>query len=182
MLLGVDVGHGATARARPGPSWSTASVWPTRMPGVPGPPMNLWGADEERVLEVEMGVGRVAVLGRASGGHPERHVRRRGAVVPEGQRSVLVQQPSRCHARIRLDAGDVAGCGERADLRSGRPAYAVQLLRARCSRSMRPSASSWMVTRSAIDLAPGQLVAVVLIGSDEDHRALVGRDAGWLRS
>ncbi len=58
---------------------------------------------------------------------------------------------------------------------SGRSAY-VSSSAASWAWSMCPSASSRMVTTSAIDSRHGQLVGVVLERSDEDDRPLLGRD------
>ena len=43
VLVGVDVGDRAAARDRSGTRFVNSSRRATRTPGVPGPPMNLWG-------------------------------------------------------------------------------------------------------------------------------------------
>ncbi len=64
---------------------------------------------------------------------------------------------------------------EKEPILSGRSAY-FSSCSASSSWSMRPSASSWMVTTSAIGLAPRDLVGVVLVGAEEHHRSLRRRD------
>ena len=58
---------------------------------------------------------------------------------------------------------------------SGRSAWAVSSASSR-ARSIRPSWSSGIDDHVGERLAPGQLVAVVLVGADEHDRTLVGRD------
>ena len=57
-----------------------------------------------------------------------------------------------------------------------RPVVGRPSARSSIARSIRPSASSLIVTTSPIDSRHGQLVAVVLVRSDEDERPLARRD------
>ena len=123
---------------------------------------------EHRVLVREVPVG--AVLAAAFIRSARRAGRRE---VPERERAVTVEQ--RASPRPRpADAGDVRRGREAADLQR---AVAWRRARARaCARSMRPSSSSSMITTSAMTVAPGQLVPVVLVGADEHDRPLVRGD------
>ena len=139
----------------------------TRTPGVPGPPMNLWG---------QMKTASRYARGSASSArvHLDRHVRCRRGEVPERECPV----PWSRRAALRVGEMPVT-----LDAAQNEPIRAAG----------RHSASSSALELGQVDVAvgvlvdrhdvgdglpPGQLVAVVLVRADEDHRPLVARDAG----
>ena len=105
VLDGVDVRDRPAARHR---RHAVAEQLPARHEHArrPRPADELVGRDEHRVLRRE----RVAV-----GVHLDRHVRRRGREVEEGQRPVLVEE-ARDPARVGHDPGHVRRRRERPDL------------------------------------------------------------------
>ena len=163
VLDGVDVGDRAAARHRRHP---VAEQLPARDQHArrPGPADELVGRDEHRVL------GRERVAG---GVHLDRHVRRRRREVEEGQRPVLVEE-ARDPARVGHDPGHVRGRRERPDLQ--RPVrVSLQLL---AQHGEVDVALAVLADHHHVrdGLAPGQLVAVVLVRADEHDRPLVRRD------
>ena len=135
----------------------------------------LVGRDEGGVLVVEGGGGRVAVRRRPMRGHVHLEVGSGGAVVPESQRPVLVEQHGD-GPRVRVDAGHVGGGREGADAQ-GSVGMALELLGEVLEVDV---AVAVLADGDDVGdrLAPGQLVGVVLEGTDEDDRALAGRDVG----
>ena len=123
--------------------------------------------DEDRVLVGER-IGLAPLRRRRERPHLDRDVRRRRREIPERQGAVPVQQ-DRDRADVADDAGDVRRRREGADLQ--RPVRVGDELRLE-AREVDPSV---VVLRDHHDirqrLAPGQLVAVVLVGADEDDRA-----------
>ena len=138
---------------------------------MPGPADELVGRDEDRVLvgeRVGLPAGRV---GERT--HLDRDVRRRGGEVPERQRAVAVEQ-DRDRPDVADDPGHVRGRRERADLQ--RPVGVGDEL------GLEPLEVDPPVVVLGDDddvgqrLAPRQLVAVVLVRSDEHDRPLARRD------
>ena len=123
--------------------------------------------DEDRVLVGER-IGLAPLRRLRERPHLDRDVRRRRREIPERQSAVPVQQ-DRDRADVADDAGDVRRRREGADLQ--RPIRVGDELRLE-AREVDPSV---VVLRNHDDirqrLAPGQLVAVVLVGADEDDRA-----------
>ena len=169
MLGRVDVGDGpAAGHARdPVAEQLAPRDEDTRRPWAAD---ELVGRDEDRVLVRE----RVG-LARRERAHLDRDVRRGGREVPERQRAMAVEQ-DRDRADVAQDAGHVRGCRERADLQ--RPVDVLD------ERGLEPGEVDPAVVVLGDDddvgqrLAPGQLVAVVLVGPDEHDRALGRRDRG----
>ena len=91
VLDRVDVLDGAAAGHRRD-RFVNSSRRATRSPGVPGPPMNLWGEMKTASLYASGSPGRV---------HLDRDVRRGGREVAERQRAVLVQQRARSRSVSR---------------------------------------------------------------------------------
>ena len=172
VVLGVDVGHGAAAgHGRDGVGQQgPADDEHARRPRAAD---ELVRGDEERVLVVEIGAAGVAIVGGSPGCHVEIDVGRGRAIVPEREGAMLVEQ-GRDAAGVRLDAGDVGGGGERADLQ--RPAGVGPQLVGEVGQV--DATVGVLVDGHDIGdrLAPGQLVGVVLVGADEDDRSLVGGD------
>ncbi len=115
-------------------------------------------------------LGRLGVIGP----HVDVDVRGPGRVVPERQRPVLVQQAGD-RVGVREDAGHVRRGREAADPQ--RPVGVAHELLGQ-PRGVDVPVGALRDDHDVGDrLAPGQLVAVVLERADEDHGALVGRDA-----
>ena len=140
--------------------------------------MNLWGLTDDRVLVVEVGVavGLAARRRRPTRVHLDLDVRPGGGEVPERQRAVAMEQ-DRDRAGVGQDPGHVRRRGERPDPEPARPSVSR---RARFELGQIDPAVGVLADRDHVGdrLAPGQLVAVVLVGPDQDDRSLVGRDVG----
>ena len=134
-----------------------------------GPPMNLCGAEEHRVL-VCRGVGHAAPTPAV---HLDVDVGRRSGVVPEREGAVLVEE-----------GGDRVGVGDDArDVARGREGADEERALGVLDESLpqhRDVDVAVEVLRDDDDvgdaLTPHDLVGVVLVGADEDDRALVGGD------
>ena len=146
VLGRVDVRDRAAAGHGRAPGWRSSSRRTPSTPGVPGPPMNLCGREEHRVLVAPRLAGRAP--------HLDVDVRRGRGEVPERQRAVPVQQRGD-RRRVGDDAGDVATrprtSRSAAAGRRGREQLALERRRRRCGRR----ASSRIATTSAIDSRHG---------------------------
>ena len=109
VLVLVHIGHRAAAR-RAGTRLVSRPFLTASTPGVPGPPMNLCGGQENRVLAVDG-----AVRSRSARRHADFDIGGGRRVVPERQRAVAVQQGGDGPG-VGGDAGDVGGGREAADL------------------------------------------------------------------
>ena len=166
MVRGVDVGDGSSA-------WHVGHpVGEQLVPGHQHPGRRR--AADELVRRQE---DRVLVRQRPVGGsrHLDPDVRRGRGEVPEGQGAVAVEQLGDPE-RVRDDAGDVGGRREGTDLQ--RPlGVLLQLL-----GELLLVDETVGVLMDGDDvgdgLAPGDLVGVVLVGAEEDHRTLGRRDVG----
>src|SRR4029079_2626944 len=105
--------------------------------------------------------------------HVERQVRARGGVVPESEGATRVEQLGGPRNRPEV-AGDVRRRGEAADLER-----ALRVVHERGLEGTEIELTA-RVLRDGHDrgdgLAPGELVAVMLVRADEDDRPLPGRD------
>ena len=154
-----DVVHGAAPRDAGGELGVVAPLVEDQHPAAAGAAEELVGGDEDGV---EGGLG---VAGRV---HVDPDVGCRGGVVEKGERVVSMQQ-----AGDLVDggahAGDVGGGGEGADAQSppvGRLLeQGLEVAQVDAAVGGQPHLDD-----GRQPLAPGDLVRVVLVGTDEDHR------------
>ncbi len=165
VVLGVDVGDGATPGDVGHPVGHQLASYDQDAGGA-GSADELVRREEHRVLVAE----RVVQVGPV---HLDLHIGAGGGEVPERQGSVAVQEGGDAGG-VAQDPGDVAGSGEAADLQRAVGVPEELLLQ---------DAEIDVTVTVGRDgdhlrdrLPPGQLVGVVLERSEEDHRALVGRD------
>ena len=158
MLGGVDVGDGAAAGHAGDPVAEQVAAG-DQDAGRPGPADELVGRDEDGV--------------ESRLGHVDPHVGGGRGEVPEGERSVVVEQRAD-RPPVGDDPGDVGGGREAADLE--RPAGVTDQLLLQVAQVDVPVGVLVDDDHVGDRLAPGQLVGVVLVGPDEDDRPLRGRD------
>ena len=163
VLARVDVRHGAAARNR-GHAIGEQVAAGGQDPGRARAPDELVGADEDRVLVIQLGVVAGAVRGEL-----DVHVRSRRPEVPERAGAEAVEQ-DRDRARVADDPGDVRRRREAADLQPA-PGMASKLPFER--REVDPSVGILGNRHQIGDgFAPRQLVGVVLVRPDEHDRAI----------
>ena len=165
VLLGVDVGDGATADDV-GDGVGQQLATHDEHAGRAGTPDELVRGQEHGVV-----VGKGVLV--AAGAHVDVDVRSGRRVVPEREGAVLVQQ-LRNPVGVRDDAGHVAGGAERGNAQRAIAVFVQPCLEV-CQIDM---AVSVLVDGDDVGdrLAPRELIAVVLERADEHHGTIAGRD------